>query len=167
VTDIPLHDLEGGSQSRGDRALIECRGGDREHGREQINGAHLAVHVSTIDVRQFARILAGLESDGLRVTKASRLDETIDCKLPIAQLPAVAKISPMVTIKPLVKLHLRWERRSGRMEGKKEMLLILVLSVGLALTARRANQQGAAIAKITRLGDIVGYWYQRLGGAKP
>jgi hypothetical protein len=43
------------------------------------------------------------------------------------------------------------------MEGKKEMLLILVLSVGLALTARRANQQGAAIAKIIRLGDIVGY----------
>jgi hypothetical protein len=72
VTDIPLHDLEGGSQSRGDRALIECRGGDHEHGREQINGAHLAVHVSTIDVRQFARILAELESDGLRVTKASR-----------------------------------------------------------------------------------------------
>ncbi len=34
-TDIPLHDLEGGSQSRGDRALIEGRGDDREHGRER------------------------------------------------------------------------------------------------------------------------------------
>ena len=34
-TDIPLHDLEGGSQSRGDRALIEGRRDDREHGRER------------------------------------------------------------------------------------------------------------------------------------
>ena len=32
---IPLHDLEGGSQSRGDRGLIECCRGDREHGRER------------------------------------------------------------------------------------------------------------------------------------
>jgi len=35
VTDIPLHDLEGGSQSRGNRGLIECRRSDREHGRER------------------------------------------------------------------------------------------------------------------------------------
>ena len=34
-TDIPLHDLEGGSQPRGDRALIEGGGDDREHGRER------------------------------------------------------------------------------------------------------------------------------------
>jgi hypothetical protein len=73
----------------------------------QINGTHVRVKVSTIDVRQFPRILAELERDGLRVTQSSPLDGVIDGKLPIGQIPAVAKISPMVTIKPLLEPHLR------------------------------------------------------------
>jgi Leucine Rich repeat len=60
-------------------------------------------------------------------------------------------------------------RRSGtyrlRMTVRVLMLLILVLSVGLALTVSQAKRQEAAIAKITRLGGIVGfdynYWEER------
>jgi hypothetical protein len=73
----------------------------------QIDGTHVGVKVSTLDGRQFARILAELESDGLRVTQHSLLDGVIDGKLPIGQLPTVAKISPMVTIKPLIEPRLR------------------------------------------------------------
>ena len=68
-----------------------------------INGTNVGVHVSTTNGRQFPRILAELESDGLRVTQYSLLDGVIDGKLPIRKLPAVAKISPMVTINPLFK----------------------------------------------------------------
>ena len=39
------------------------------------------------------------------------------------------------------------------------MIVILILSVALAFTVRRAKQQEAAIARITRLGGIVGYDY--------
>jgi hypothetical protein len=67
----------------------------------QINGTDVDVKVVTIDIRQFPTILAELESDGLRVTQFSKLDEVIEGKLPIGQLPTVAKISPMVAIKPL------------------------------------------------------------------
>ena len=73
----------------------------------QINGTHVDVKVSTLDGRQFARILAELESHGLRVTQSSLLDGVIDGELPIGQLPSVAKISPMVTIRPLFEPHLR------------------------------------------------------------
>jgi hypothetical protein len=73
----------------------------------QINGTHVGVKVSTFDVRQLASILAELERDGLRVTRYSPLDGAIDGKLPIRQLPTVAMISPMVTIRPLFKPHLR------------------------------------------------------------
>jgi hypothetical protein len=73
----------------------------------QINGNHVAVKVSTLDGRQFARILAELQRDGFRVTQSSLLDGVIDGKLPIGQLPTVAKMSPMVTIRPLFKPHPR------------------------------------------------------------
>src|SRR5262249_12791466 len=73
----------------------------------QIHGTHVSVKVSTTDGRQFARILAELERDGLRVTQSSLLDGVIDGKLPIGQLPTVAKISPMVTIRPLFEPHPR------------------------------------------------------------
>jgi hypothetical protein len=46
-----------------------------------------------------------------------------------------------------------------RMTLRVLMIVILVLSVGLALTVSRAKRQEAAIAKITRLGGIVGYDY--------
>jgi hypothetical protein len=69
----------------------------------QINGTDVDVKVNTTDGRQFPTILAELESDGLRDTQSSLLDGVIDGKLPIGQLPTVAKISPMITIKPLFK----------------------------------------------------------------
>jgi len=46
-----------------------------------------------------------------------------------------------------------------RMPVRVLMIVILVLSVGLALTVSRAKRQEAAIEKITRLGGIVGYDY--------
>jgi hypothetical protein len=73
----------------------------------QINGTHVRVSVSTLDIRQFAGILAELQSDGLRVTQSSLLDGVIDGKLPIGQLPTVANLSPMVTIRALPKSHQR------------------------------------------------------------
>jgi hypothetical protein len=73
----------------------------------QINGTHVGVKVSTLDGRQFASILAELESDGLRVTQDSLLGGFIDGELPIGQLPTVANMSPMVTIRPLIEPRLR------------------------------------------------------------
>jgi hypothetical protein len=71
-----------------------------------INGTNVGVSVSTTDIRQFPRILAELENDGLRITQYSLMHGVIDGKLPIRKLPTVAKISPMVTINPLFKPHL-------------------------------------------------------------
>jgi hypothetical protein len=68
-----------------------------------INGTDVGVKVSTTDGRQFQRILAELESDGLRVTQSSLLGGVIDGELPIRKLPAIAKVSPFVTISPLFK----------------------------------------------------------------
>jgi hypothetical protein len=72
----------------------------------QINGTHVAVRVSTIDVRQFASILAELKRYGLRVTQPLPMVGVIDGKLPIGQFPTVAKLSSMVTVRPLFEHHL-------------------------------------------------------------
>jgi Leucine Rich repeat len=50
-------------------------------------------------------------------------------------------------------------KRRLRVTVRVLMMVILILSVGLALTVRRAKRQAAAIARITRLGGIVGYDY--------
>jgi hypothetical protein len=50
-------------------------------------------------------------------------------------------------------------KRRLRVTVRVLMVVILVLSVGLALPVNQARRQEAAIAKITRLGGIVGYDY--------
>jgi hypothetical protein len=75
--------------------------------RMVINGTDVGVRVTTIDVRQFPMMLAELEKDGFRVNPHSVGFGVVDGDLPIAQLSNVAKISPMVAIKPLLKPHLR------------------------------------------------------------
>jgi hypothetical protein len=46
-----------------------------------------------------------------------------------------------------------------RMTVRALMVVILILSMGIGLPVRRAKRQEAAIAKVTRLGGIVGYDY--------
>lgn len=64
----------------------------------EIQGTNVGINIQMSDTSNFQGMLAQLQSDGLQVTQDSATNGTVAGMLPIAQLPKVAAISPMMNI---------------------------------------------------------------------
>jgi len=69
----------------------------------EIDGTNVGINVYTSDSANFDTLLSQLQSDGLQVTSDSAAYGTIDGTISIAQLAAIAQISPNISISPIYR----------------------------------------------------------------
>ncbi len=72
-----------------------------------INGTNVGINVHTNDSADFNTVLAQLQSDGLQVSQDSATYGLIDGMVSIGQLPAIAQISPALSVTPMFQPTLK------------------------------------------------------------